>query len=137
MDVEKRLTTDAEVLAKQVESIDFEAYLERVFAVLDALDDPEPPSSDTEVPAGCVNATSRASAQKITTQDDEQERWELRELRLREREATEEGKAWSCRRAAELLETMNRLDEAAVWWRRAAAAGDLDAREYVADYLDK
>lgn len=32
---------------------------------------------------------------------------------------------------------MNRLDEAAVWWRRAAAAGDLDAREYVADYLDK
>lgn len=59
MDVEKRLATDAEVLAKQVEPIDFDAYLERLFAVLDALDDPEPPSSDTEVPAGRVHAAGR------------------------------------------------------------------------------
>ena len=133
MDVERLLAADAADLDQQMRSIDLDAGLERVFATMDALDGPKSSLSEPECPAGRT-AASRAPPPRpdpVRGPGTEQEEWVLRELSQREREAEEEETAWASRRIAELKEILGQPQEAAVWWRRAAAAGDLDAQDYV------
>uniref|UniRef100_UPI003F497CE9 hypothetical protein n=1 Tax=Amycolatopsis sp. CA-082387 TaxID=3239918 RepID=UPI003F497CE9 len=48
----------------------------------------------------------------------------------------EQGDASAARRVAELLELMNRDEDAAGWWRRAGSLGDAAAVAYVKYILD-
>ncbi|MFI6100800.1 hypothetical protein ACIA8G_35070 [Lentzea sp. NPDC051213] len=130
MDVEQLLAANAATVDQQMRSIDLDAGLQRVFAALDALDGPEPSFSQ---PARLADLpeVSRAPAPHSAQAPE----WAVRELSLRESEVQEKETAWNCRRIAELKEVLNKPDEAAAWWRRAANAGDLDAQDYVETYL--
>jgi hypothetical protein len=137
VDLEQRLIADAKALDRQVKAIDVDTYLTEVFAALDDLGH-DPHSASAATAAGPVDTSvGRAPAPPARRQDDAgtDQGWALRELAYFERQAAEKGDGWSCRRAAELSEVLGRREEASEWWRRAAAAGDEDAQDYVNESL--
>lgn len=57
-------------------------------------------------------------------------------LHQQARRHEQEGDADSARNIALLLEALGRVEEASMWWLRAAELGDADAVDYVKEYLE-
>ncbi|MEU4740588.1 hypothetical protein AB0G02_08975 [Actinosynnema sp. NPDC023658] len=135
MDVEKRLAADVEVFDQILDGTDVDAILSRTFAAFHTIDG-NCSSTTPEVLPDSQCAVGRASApSEIDSYVDGEKDQVLRELDMWRSRAVE-GEAWSCRRTAELLEVLDRDEEAIKWWRLAANSGDLDAQDYVKEILD-
>jgi hypothetical protein len=127
VDVDEIANNDLEALTRRASITDKEAHLRRIFVALNA-DDTEQDSDATGPPARQVagrEARSRPAEQPGTWPDNELAHC---------RQLAEEGDAASARRVAELLELTHQDTEAAVWWHRAADAGDPDAILYVQEF---
>jgi hypothetical protein len=131
MSVEWRLRQYAQALARKVNTIDQDDLRRRT------------PSCNCaeEVSEGTSNLASRVGCHLAADRDrpglddgpDEllAQTLELEQELLYYQQYAEKGHAASALRAAELLELLDRTEEAAAWWYRAAAMSDPDAIAYV------
>jgi hypothetical protein len=137
--VERRLRHYAQTVTRQLQDIDQESLLQRI---LGELSDEEPESDDDRInrravhpqvdgPSGPPFAGAGPAEKRLTFELSggfEQELYCHQQL-------AEKGIASSARRVAELCGLLDRENEEAAWWRRAAELGDPDAVDYVQEYL--
>jgi hypothetical protein len=137
--VERRLRQYAQTVTRQLQDIDQDSLLHRILGELPA----EAPASDddrinrravhpqVDGPPGPSFAGEGPTEKRLTfelTGGFEQELYCHQQL-------AEKGIASSARRVAELCGLLDRENEEAAWWRRAAELGDPDAVDYVQEYL--
>ena len=123
MSVDDRLDTDAQILARELASFDISGALRQLFALV--RDETE---GSSEALAG--RGVAAGSAQP----GHGGQGWVERELALYY-QCARGGNAAATRRVAELLDLLDREEEAVAWWHRATAAGDPDAVDYVREFL--
>jgi hypothetical protein len=139
MSVERRLRQRAQTVTRQLQEIDQEALLAKIQAAVqadgDAVSDVEQISREGSCPQvgalpGCSSEDGEDEGNLIFGFPGGFEQ----ELHCHQQLA-EKGDASSARRIAELWGLLDREDEAAAWWHRAAELGDPDAVDYVQEYL--
>lgn len=130
MSVDDRLDADAEILARELASFDISGALRQLFALV--RDETE---GSSEALAGRGVAAGSAQPRHGEAQPGHGgQGWVERELALYY-QCARGGNAAATRRVAELLDLLDREEEAVAWWHRATAAGDPDAVDYVREFL--
>ena len=152
-----RLRSDAEALAGEVDALDVTAFTQWIIASVSALATPEKGASQPGRPTRAAGHPGPEGPGREVREVDDEVADVARVLPAGEAgvarvlpagtdpglnaelehcvRAARAGDPCSTRRLAELLELVGCDDQAAYWWRRAAAVGDPDAIDYVEGIL--